>query len=192
MPLPDKALPVRMRRIAVVAPEARLRETLVALAEDGGVELSGDLPALAGPEVDALRRLEHRTGGTRAAPQLSRAPLDLDAAVAHGDRAVLTGEAELARRAGAAIRHGPAAAFVGWTKAAEVEALRSRLAAPRRRGRRARAAALGRSSDAAAPAARRARVPSARRHLRRRPLRRHRSDAVRRHHVRAHVRHDVR
>ncbi len=128
MPLPDAALPVRMRRIAVVAPEARLREALVALAEDGGVELSGDLPALAGPEVDALRRLEHRPGAARTTPSISRGPLDLEAAVARGDRAALTGEAELARQAGAAIRHGQVAAFVGWARAAEVAALRTRLA----------------------------------------------------------------
>jgi len=128
MPLPEAALPVRMRRIAVIAPEEALRGALVALADDGGVELSGELPALAGPQVDALRRLEHRVGSERGEPRLARAVPDLAAAEQAGDWATLAGEAELARRAGAAVRHGPVAAVVGWTNASAVEPLRARLA----------------------------------------------------------------
>ena len=94
-------------------PRAALRDALVALADDGGVELSGELPALVGPQVDALRRLE-REPGTRAESRVSvaRAP-DLDAPERAGDWSTLAGEAELARRAGAAIHHGPVAAVVG-------------------------------------------------------------------------------
>lgn len=129
MPLPESALPVRMRRIAVVAPAERLRAALVTLAEDGSVELSGELPALAGPEVDALRRLERDQAAERSAPRLSRDRPDLRAAEQRGDWATLAGEAELARRAGTAIQHGPVAAVVGWTGAAGIETLRGRLAA---------------------------------------------------------------
>ena len=128
MPLPDAVLPVRMRRIAVVAPENRLRDALVELAEDGNVELSGDLPALVGPQVDALRRLERESQAARGEPHISRARPDLEATERAGDWATLAGEAELARRASTAIHHGPVAAVVGWTSVSNVEALRRRLA----------------------------------------------------------------
>ena len=128
MPLPETVLPVRMRRIAVVAPRDRLREALVALADDGGVELSGELPAPVGPPVDALRRLEREPGTRRGAPRISRAAPDLGAVERAGDWSTLAGEAELSRRADAALHHGPVAAVVGWTSVAGVEALRTRLA----------------------------------------------------------------
>jgi V/A-type H+-transporting ATPase subunit I len=128
MPLPEAVLPVRMRRVAIVAPAEALRASLVALADDGGVELSGELPALAGAPVDALRRLEQHGGVSRGEPRLARAMPDLAAAEQAGDWATLAGEAELARRAGAAVRHGPVAALVGWANAADVERLQARLA----------------------------------------------------------------
>ena len=128
MPLPDSALPVRMRRIAVIAPHERLRDALVALADDGGVELSGELPALAGPPVDALRRLEREPDTIRGEPRISRIAPDLEATERAGDWSTLAGESELARRAGAAIQHGPVSAVVGWVGAAGIDGLRSRLA----------------------------------------------------------------
>jgi V/A-type H+-transporting ATPase subunit I len=128
MPLPDAVLPVRMRRIAVVAPEKRVRDALVELAEDGNVELSGELPALVGPQVDALRRLERESRAEHGEPHISRSLPDLEAAERAGDWATLAGEAELARRAGTAIHHGPVAALVGWTSVANIEVLGNRLA----------------------------------------------------------------
>lgn len=128
MPLPDSALPVRMRRIAVIAPHERLRDALVALADDGAVELSGELPALAGPPVDALRRLEREPDTIRGEPRISRIAPDLEATERAGDWSTLAGESEVARRAGVAIQHGPVSAVVGWVGAAGIDGLRSRLA----------------------------------------------------------------
>ena len=115
MPLPETVLPVRMRRIAVVAPRDRLREALVALADDGGVELSGELPAPAGPRVDALRRLEREPGRARAsaADQPHRRPTSAPS------NAQATGRRSRARpssRAGPDAAHPPRARrrVVGW------------------------------------------------------------------------------
>ena len=128
MPLPDSAVPVRMRRIAVVAPQGRLRDALVSLARDGNVELAGPLAPLAGPEIDALRRLEQRSRASRPAPRVSLAAPDLEALERAGDWSTIAGEAEVARREGTAIRHGSVAAVVGWTSEGEIEPLRTALA----------------------------------------------------------------
>jgi V/A-type H+/Na+-transporting ATPase subunit I len=128
MPLPEAVLPVRMRRIAVVAPHDRMRDVLVALADEGTTELSGDLPAPVGPTVDALRRLERVAAARRGEPRISRAIPDLGALEQAGDWPTLAGEAELSRRADAAVHHGPVVAVVGWTSVAGVESLRDRLA----------------------------------------------------------------
>ena len=64
----DVALPVRMSRVAVVAPRAALRDALVAVAEVGTMEMVGSLPAPAGEEVEALRRLERAATSTRPEP----------------------------------------------------------------------------------------------------------------------------
>ncbi|MCF4136749.1 hypothetical protein L1856_07555 [Streptomyces sp. Tue 6430] len=74
----EPVVPVRMRRVAVVAPEKALRESLVRIAEAGRVEIdvTGEGgPQAQGPAATRLRRL--RTGPAR--PVLSEAPPDLDA-----------------------------------------------------------------------------------------------------------------
>ena len=58
MQLPERAFPVRMRRVAVVTLKGRMREVLVALAESGVVDISGPLGTGEGPALEALRRLE--------------------------------------------------------------------------------------------------------------------------------------
>ncbi len=52
----ELAIPARMSRVAVVAPRARLREALVALADAGTMELVGAIPPPQGEAVEALRR----------------------------------------------------------------------------------------------------------------------------------------
>ena len=192
MPLPDAVLPVRMRRIAVVAPENRLRDALVELAEDGNVELSGELPALVGPQVDALRRLERESAGCarRAAHQPRAARSRSRGAGGRLGDARGRGRARAPRRHRDPSRSGRRAGRVDERAQHRGAAQPARVC--RCRTRRARIAALDRPSDASAPAAQGRRVPAARRHLRLCPLPRHRSDAVCRGHVRAHVRHDVR
>ena len=192
MPLPESALPVRMRRIAVIAPRERLRDALVALADDGGVELSGELPALVGPPVDALRRLEREPDTIRGEPRISRIAPDLEATERAGDWSTLAGESELARRAGAAIQHGPVVGGRGVGRRGRHRRAAQPARSARSRARGTRVASLDRPADAAAAAAGGERIPAAGRHLRCRALRGHRPDAVRRRDVRAHVRDDVR
>ncbi len=128
MHLPETALPVPMRRVAVVALQQRLRDALVVIADAGCIQLAGGLPPLVGPEVDALRRLE-RTTATRGDPHLSPETPDLATLEVQGAWPELAGEAELARRAAAAVQHGPVAAIVGWMPATDVERVRGALAA---------------------------------------------------------------
>jgi V/A-type H+-transporting ATPase subunit I len=117
-----------MSRVAVVAPESRLRDALAELADAGTVELVGGLPAPEGEALEALRRLERAAPTGPAEPCLARGFPEVGALERAGRRDLLAGEVELARRAGAALRHGRYAAVVGWTPQADLEALERRLA----------------------------------------------------------------
>jgi len=118
-----------MSRVAIVAPTSRLRETLVAVADSGSVELAGHLAPPEGEEIEALRRVERQAPGTdarrpRLAPQLP----DVAELEQRGASSLLAGEVELKRRADAAVRHGAFAGYVGWTPEGELEQLGRRLA----------------------------------------------------------------
>jgi len=121
--------PARMSRVAIVAPTSRLRETLVAVADSGSVELAGHLAPPEGEEIEALRRVERQAPGAdarrpRLAPQLP----DVAELEQRGASSLLAGEVELKRRADAAVRHGAFAGYVGWTPEGELEQLGRRLA----------------------------------------------------------------
>jgi V/A-type H+-transporting ATPase subunit I len=118
-----------MSRVAVVAPRTRLRETLVAIADAGVLELVGSVPPPQGEAIEALRRVE-RVSGRAGAPQacLAPAPPDLAELEQRGKRGLLAGEVELARRADAAVHHGSFAGYVGWVPESELEGLAARLA----------------------------------------------------------------
>jgi V/A-type H+-transporting ATPase subunit I len=118
-----------MSRVAIVAPRSRLRETLVALAGSGNVELAGHLAPPEGEEIEALRRVERRAPGTDARrPRVAAQPPDIAELEQRGASALLAGEVELRRRADAAVRHGAFAGYVGWTPERELEGLGRRLA----------------------------------------------------------------
>jgi V/A-type H+/Na+-transporting ATPase subunit I len=55
---PDAALPVRMRRIAIVAPAGSLRDVLVAIASAAAVQIDDGNGGQATPG-EAARRLRH-------------------------------------------------------------------------------------------------------------------------------------
>jgi V/A-type H+-transporting ATPase subunit I len=116
-----------MARIAVVAPQSRLRDVLVALARVGTVELSGALPAASGEPLEALRRLQHRDRNGAVQPLVSPGPPDLAELERVGAADLLAGEVELSRRQAAAVPHGSFAALVGWVPAGELEELVARL-----------------------------------------------------------------
>ena len=125
----DLAVPARMSRVAVVAPRARLREALIAVADSRTVELVGPLAPPEGEEIEALRRLERRLPGTNARePRLSREPPDVAVLERRGAHALLAGEVELRRRASAAIHGGSFVGYVGWTPESELGRLAVRLA----------------------------------------------------------------
>ncbi len=124
----ELALPVRMSRIAVVAPQPCLRAALAALADAGAVELVGTLAAAEGEAAEALRRVEqaeaYREGPT---PRLSAEALSLAQLEERGERDLLAGEVELGRRAGLVRTHGSFAALVGWTPSEALPRLQERL-----------------------------------------------------------------
>jgi V/A-type H+-transporting ATPase subunit I len=116
MPLPERALPARMQRVAVVAPESGLRDVLVALAGLGCVELSGRLGPAEGDAVDAVRRIERgRRGNDHPLPALARDAVAVDELERRGAVDLLAGEIELRRRMATAVRHRGMAVLPGWT-----------------------------------------------------------------------------
>jgi V/A-type H+-transporting ATPase subunit I len=118
-----------MSRIAIVAPEASLRNALAAVADAGVVQLVGALPAPEGEELEALRRLERAAADNgRGGPRLALCASDPVELERLGRHDLLAGEVELGRHVDAAVRHGRFAAVVGWAPQAEVEGLEQRLA----------------------------------------------------------------
>ncbi|MFE3632727.1 V-type ATPase 116kDa subunit family protein [Streptomyces sp. NPDC059168] len=129
---PEPMTPVRMRRVAVVVPGAALRDALVRIAEAGCVELDRAEDAGPGPAALRLRRLRARAGPVPAETGpavLAGAAPDLDRLERRDGAGLLTGEAQLEERAGAAVRRGDVAALAGWCPAARVPHVAERLAA---------------------------------------------------------------
>jgi V/A-type H+/Na+-transporting ATPase subunit I len=115
MELAERALPVRMRRVAVVALADRAREVLVAIAHLGVIDLSGPLGSGDGPALEALRRLETaRRSGSTITPALTRQPPDVADLERREARDLLAGEVELDRRRASAVTRGDFLVFVGW------------------------------------------------------------------------------
>lgn len=110
----DRLQPVRMQRVAVVAPATGLRDALVQLADSGSVEL-GPVP----PEAV-------QTGAPAALLALTRP--DLEACQAAGRRDLLAGEAQLEHHAAQAQVRGSVAALAGWMPSSGLTDLGARLA----------------------------------------------------------------
>ena len=117
--------PVRMQRVALVAPTAAVRDALVQVAATGTVEL--DPPSGSRSPGDAARRLL-RLHAPAATPTLSAGPPDLDELERDGRVDLLAGEAEVEERAAAGVTQGSVTAFPGWTPAAGMPGLNRRLA----------------------------------------------------------------
>jgi V/A-type H+/Na+-transporting ATPase subunit I len=113
--LAQRVLPVRMRRVAVVALAEQARDVLVAMAQVGMVDLSGPLGSGDGAALEALRRLESaRASGAAPAPALTLLAPDVAELERRGARELLAGEVELDRRKASAVQHGGFVVFVGW------------------------------------------------------------------------------
>lgn len=120
---PDTMTPVRMRRVALLAPDTDVRDMLVRVAAAGVVQLDDiaaqDRSAPSSP-------LSH----TRAdiAPALSRSAPDTAQLEREGRADLLAGEAQLHRYAAGAQHRHEVAALTGWCPADELDALAARLA----------------------------------------------------------------
>ena len=125
---PELGLPARMSRVAVVAPESRLRDALVALAESGSVEIVNPLPPAEGEALEALRRLQRHGRVARLQPRVARDVADPSALERSRAADLLAGDVELQRRADSAVRQRSFAALVCWVPSAELDALEDRLA----------------------------------------------------------------
>lgn len=127
MPRAEAMLPVRMQRVAIVAPYTALRETLVRIAEAGCVEIDRVDDAAVEMRGPAMHRLQQ----VRAEPHravLSVGPPDVDALERAGRTDLLAGEAQLEERLASAVRHGSLAALAGWCPAAQVPTTAARIA----------------------------------------------------------------
>ncbi|MGH8866425.1 MAG: V-type ATPase 116kDa subunit family protein [Actinomycetes bacterium] len=122
--------PVRMQRVALVAPRAALRDLLVRVADAGTVEL--DLVPAGGDGTSQAQRLhrrqQRRAGESAVTPLLSPAPPDLEALDRDDRLDLLAGEAEVEEHADAAVVRGELAALAGWTPTDQVGPLTERLA----------------------------------------------------------------
>ena len=121
----DEAVPVRMQRVALIAPSATLRDVLAMVADAAVMQIDRD----AGPHGTAAAR--RQTGGPAARPAtplISPAAPDLRELERSGRYDLLAGEAEVQTHAAAALRRSGAAALVGWVPVARLPELAAALA----------------------------------------------------------------
>jgi V/A-type H+-transporting ATPase subunit I len=126
MPWLDAAAPVRMKRVALVAPAASLRDVLVEVADTGAMEIDQTGPDTGTPGLPT--RLLRAAGREHQAPALSatlRDPVDLDRA---GRYDLLAGEAQLEAHAAGAVRRSGAAGLAGWLPADRLPEVAGRIA----------------------------------------------------------------
>lgn len=124
----DVVTPVPMTRVAVVTPQWSLRDTLVAVADSGTVEVDRIAPAADLPVSPAARALQALTPASPVVPHLAPAPPDVDALARAGRADLLAGEAELAEYSAQAAVRGEVTALAGWMPKARLPALAARLA----------------------------------------------------------------
>lgn len=116
--------PLRMQRVALVAPKVSLREMLVRVADAGTVELdrtgAGAEGAAGMIRTEAARAVSGAGADLSKAPQLSRVLPDLDQLERDGRADLIAGESELQGYASGAVVRGEVAALAGWMPVAEV------------------------------------------------------------------------
>lgn len=123
MPWRESMQPVRMSRVAVLAPRDRLREVLVEIAGHGTVELEVATEA----DESAAGRILAQSPREDATATLARTPPDLDSLVRAGRFDLLAGEAQLERRAGAAVSRDLVTGVLAWAPATAIDPLRQSL-----------------------------------------------------------------
>jgi V/A-type H+-transporting ATPase subunit I len=126
----DLLEPVRMERVAIVAPLVHMRDVLAAVAAAGVVEPERIPGRSGGNAADALARMSARPGLISGVPVpvLGPASPDLAALEQDGRVAEIAGEAELEMVAASAVRRGRVATVAAWSPAPAVAPLASRIA----------------------------------------------------------------
>jgi V/A-type H+/Na+-transporting ATPase subunit I len=109
---PDIAVPVRMQRVALVAPGSALRDVLVQVADAAAMQIDHD--GQARPPVGTAARPPRGQLPQAAPPLISAAAADPAELERAGRYDLLAGEQELQGQAAAALRRSDAAALVGW------------------------------------------------------------------------------
>jgi V/A-type H+/Na+-transporting ATPase subunit I len=127
MPSRDRAEPVRMERVALMAPTPAVRDVLVRVADTGLVEVD-KLSTVDAAATEAGRRLQRVAGGGKVAPALALHTPDLAALEQAGAADLLAGEAQLEERAAGAVARGSVSGLTGWCPAQKVETVTDRLA----------------------------------------------------------------
>ena len=124
----DQLVPTEMRRVAIVAPETRIRRVLVEVADAGTFEPdTGPRPP---DEPSPLRGLADRLqiDATTVEPRLSAQPIDADELASVDDRGLVLGEAELDDLLHAVPHVHRCVVVPGWIPRQEADELHSRIA----------------------------------------------------------------
>ncbi len=127
MPWREAVEPVRMQRVALVAPTAAMRDMLVRVADRGTVEvdLGGPAAPVAAPGTAAARLRRIQTEAPD--PRLSGRTPDLDLLERVGRVDLIAGEAELEAALAASVAREEVTAVAGWTPATSVGDLAEQL-----------------------------------------------------------------
>lgn len=131
MPWPERSPgghwgPVRMQRIALVAPSTAMRDVLALVATTGLVEPDR---VTAGSDGATTAGLHSTVSGPDLTPVVAPWAPDRDALLRQGRLDVLAGEAELEDVGAAAVVHGRVGGLLAWCPATEMARLTARIAA---------------------------------------------------------------
>jgi len=131
MPWRETVEPVRMERVALLAPTPQWRHVLVAVADTGAVEVDRVAEPSGADRNDAERRLQS-LGVEVDSPVLSWDEPDWDAlterAGPDATASMLAGESQLVEVAGEAVQRGAVSALTGWVPAAQRQVVADRIA----------------------------------------------------------------
>jgi V/A-type H+-transporting ATPase subunit I len=130
MPWPEALEPMRMQRVALVAPAPQLRAVLVEVADAGTLEIDrgADESSTTQPEGEARRLLRQLHPDPVERPTLALSRPDPGTLVAERRFDLLAGEAELEAYTGGALTRDDVSALAGWVPAAGLGELVRRVA----------------------------------------------------------------